>query len=912
MEFAVLGPLLLGDGTRWISPASARDRAFLGELLVHAGEPVTVEHLTEAVWRKRVPADPRNAVQVRISRLRRLLGPGSVANGPSGYSLRAGAADCLRFRELTRRGAEAQGDAAVDLLDQALSLWRGRAFADIPSSPCVDMEAFALEEARLVTFEDWAQASLDAGRHAELVTALRPVLNEHPLRERLRGQLMLALYRSGVPGEALETYRAGHAESVRELGLDPGPELRSLHEAILAGDPALSVPPPSSSVSARQVMVPRQLPAGVNDFVGRTELVGELTRTLGTPADGVPVVAVTGLGGIGKTSVALKAAHQVRGAFPDGQLFADLRGTSDAPRSPTSVLAQFIRALRGDGALPATEDELAVLYRSLLAERRVLVVLDDAADTAQVSLLLPGYQGSAAIVTSRTRLAALDGVQSFGLTALVPDHAAKLFADIVGAARAASEPEATERVLTACGGMPLAIRLIGARLATRPDLSVADMARRLSGSHPHLDEFDDGQRSVRTCLETSYVALPPATARGLRLLGLWDGEWFGPVQFAALADVFPGEAETALGHLIGAHLADAPEAGRYRLHDLVHEYASERVGREEGEPERDAAVRRLLTWYLNAADNARRAIRPSRDSAPPPYEGPAEVPGFADRESALGWLERERANLTALAERAGRRQMHDLVWYAPLVLADVCHLRGYWSDWLALCETGLRAARRLADPRPETVVANLAGVVCLSLRRLDEAIEHFRRAAELNHASGDQIMEGFVLNNLGDAYHATGSNAQAVEVLHRALTIAEQTDSPHLRGAALYNLACVDVDAGRLDEALQRYNEARDTYRSSGRPDAEGQVLTGLAAVQQRLGQDTAALESLRQAVRVHRDAGNRPGQAAALRDLGDAHRRAGDLVQARRAWTVAHELLAAVGSTQAADIRARLSEAGG
>jgi DNA-binding SARP family transcriptional activator/tetratricopeptide (TPR) repeat protein len=947
VQFGILGTVeARADGGRQVRLGGPRERKVLAALLLREGRGVRIEYLTEVVWGERPPATSRAQIHNSVAALRRGLAgaaPASteIESAKGAFTLHVGEAgfDARRFARKTAEADEliagGQPVEAADRLRDALDLWRGPALDGVDSDE-LRGHAQQLDEQRMTALERRIELDLSLGRHDVLTGELSALTIQYPLRERFVAQHMLALYRAHRQADALAAFHTCRTLLMKELAVEPGPALTLLHGRMLRGDDELLMPPAASvepgrpipaRVSAdsrpaprpgpqppqarRPVPAPRQLPAGVNDFVGRGRTVEEVCAALAIQTGAVPVVTVAGMGGIGKTSLAIRVAHLARERFPDGQLFADLRGSRETPRSPVDVLARFVRALGHDDTLPAGEDELATLYRSLLCDRRVLIVLDDAAELAQIRPLLPGYQGSAAIVTSRRRLAGLDGARAFDLDGLDPVLAADLFGGIVGADRVTAEPEATETVLAACAGMPLALRLLGARLASRPDWAIADLARRLTERPAPLDEMTDGDRSVRNGLEASFAMLDPLAARHLHLLGLWDGASFGPAQFAALTGASVAETETELGALIGVHLVQAPALGRYRLHDLVHQHAAESVLRLESRPDRDAAVRRLLTWYLNAADNARRAIRPVRDTAMPHYEGPAPVPEFAESAAALDWLDQEHGNLTATARAALRSEMYDLVWCVPLVLADLCQLRGYWTEWLNLCELGLSAARSLPDRRPEAVIANIAGTACLALRRLDEAVEHYSRAAELNRESGSRLLEGFILNNLGDTLHALGANERAVEALTRALAIAEESDSVRLLGHVLFNLGNVDAAEGRLDSAVERYRRACEIYRTIGRVDAEGQVFTALAAAYQRLDRGCEALEALEQAVRVHRDSGDRPNQAAALRDLGDALWQADQPERAHAAWSSACELLEGMDGPDAVEIRSRLARFG-
>ena len=663
MRFRLLGPVEVRAGEDWRGIGAPKWRSVLAALLIHPGQIVSADTLIGELWRDEPPARAANLVSIYVLRLRRLMddpdGHLLVTRAP-GYLLRVAGddTDALLFEAMVRDGrrAFAAGDpeGAASRLTEALGLWYGRPLADVPPTPLVEAEAERLGELRLGADELRITAELALGGHDQAVAELRRLLADHPLREGLWLLLMRALDGAGRHAEALEAYGQARDAISGQLGVDPGAELRQLHADLLAKDtaPAGAVfvpggttprrpprswggcPPPDPAGPARErptapASGPAQLPADIADFTGRDEQVKRLSDLLsGTGASGDPgavrIAVVAGAGGLGKTSLAVHAAHRVRRRFPDGQLYVDLLGATAAPLLPGDVLARFLRDLGVDGRdIPVDEDERAARYRTTLARRRMLVVLDNARDAAQVRPLLPGSASCAVLVTTRSRMPDLASTKLVDLNVLDDDEALKLFVKVVGEERAAAEPEATAELLDACAGLPLAIRICAARLVTRSGWTIRAMAGRLTDEHRRLDEMRAGDLAVRASFEVSFTSLPPSTdkqgidpALAFRLLGLWQGPSISAAAAAALFGVPEYSAEDALEVLVDTHLLESVATDRYRFHDLLRVYAAERAADDLLAAERDAAVTRLLTWYMRTADAAATAVAPHRYNIP--------------------------------------------------------------------------------------------------------------------------------------------------------------------------------------------------------------------------------------------------------------------------------------------------------
>src|SRR5689334_2303269 len=650
MRFRLLGPLEVLVGDDWRAIGAPKWRSVLAALLIHPGQIVSADTLISEVWGDEPPARAANLVSIYVLRLRRLMADADnqllVTRAP-GYQLRVSATDtdALLFEALVRDGrrAYAAGDpqAPARLLTEALGLWHGRPLADVPPTPLVEAEAERLSELRLGAAELRITAELTLGGHDQAVAELRRLLADHPLREGLWLLLMRALDGAGRHAEALEVYGRAREAISAQLGVDPGAELRQLYAELLAKDTAVpggvisagSVPAGTSAAQPatpetereeprRSVRVaeppPAQLPADVVDFTGRDEQVERLADLLshaaeaaGSDPGAVRIAVVAGTGGLGKTSLAVHAAHRVRGSFPDGQLYVDLLGATPNPVPAGDVLARFLRDLGVDGRdVPVDEAERAARYRTVLAGRRMLVVLDNARDAAQVRPLLPGTASSAVLVTTRSRMPDLASTRLVDLNVLDDDDALKLFVKVVGEQRAAAEPEATAELLEACAGLPLAIRICAARLATRSGWTIAAMAARLRDVHRRLDEMRAGDLAVRASFQVSFASLPASTgpgdtgpggidpARAFCLLGLWTGPSIAAAAAAALFGIPEYSATDALEVLVDAHLLESVGTDRYRFHDLLRVYAAERADGDLPAAERNAALTRLLTWYL--------------------------------------------------------------------------------------------------------------------------------------------------------------------------------------------------------------------------------------------------------------------------------------------------------------------------
>src|SRR5215469_4852961 len=590
--FRILGPLEVWAGEGWTKIGAAKQRSLLATLLLRPGEPVSTDVLIDQVWPEKPPAKAANLLSVYVHHLRRRIGDagGSVlVTRAPGYQLVLGPGelDAHEFAGLVTDGRQALAsgapDRAVDLLTEALELWRGPALADVPATALVAAEADRLGQSRLEALELRAEANLACGRFAQVLPEVRRLLADHPLQEKLWALQMRALYGAGRQAEALEVYEQARNKIADELGVDPGAELRQLYHQILNADddqPVMPLTPADSVLVLASAPVPAQLPADIPDFTGRSEQVGQLRELLTRAGEedspgAVRVVLVVGSGGLGKSALAVHAAHLLASQFPDGQLYANLLGATQ-PADPAEVLGRFLRDLGVDGhRIPLGEEERAAHFRTRLAGKQVLIVLDDARDAAQVMPLLPGSASCAVLVTARNWLPELVGSAVLDLEVLSPDEGRELFTRVVGAKRVTAEPAAADEVLAACVGLPLAIRIAGARLATRSAWSVRTLADRLADERRRLDELRVGNLAVRASFEVSFASLRREAANGsgpagaFRLLGLWTGPW---IQLPA-ASALLGKPEAATGDaldvLVDAHLLESPEPYRYRFHDLL-------------------------------------------------------------------------------------------------------------------------------------------------------------------------------------------------------------------------------------------------------------------------------------------------------------------------------------------------------
>ncbi|MBF8184550.1 winged helix-turn-helix domain-containing protein [Nonomuraea sp. K274] len=647
--FGILGPLIVTVGGRPVHLGGPRARAALAALLLADGQIVPIERLIDQIWEDEPPASGRNQVMIAVSTLRKAFrtaggDPDLIETVACGYRIRTADLDAHQAEVNLAQARQAPLAWKAALLRETLGLWRGQVLAGISTRP-LRAVASRWEELRLSVLEDWAEAELDLGRHRELVGVLGVSVAEHPLRERIRAQLMLALHRSGRQAEALEVYDQGRAVLVEELGLEPGHVLRDMHAAILRDEPgvrwagagarpARAAGGESGTWQAGSGVRPAQLPPAVSAFTGRRRELGALD-TLLDRQDGsgeLPLCVVYGMAGVGKTGLAVSWAHRVADRFPDGQLFADLRGHARhaPPLRPEAVLARFLRALGlPERSIPAGLDERTALFRSLLEGRRALIVLDDAASAAQVRPLLAGSDSCCVVITSRSPLGGLvaqDGARCVGLDVLSPQEAEELLGRMVGAERMARERPAARELGELCDRLPLALRIAAAKLMARSDWTVSGMAARLESEQGRLDELRHAELEVRGSFELSYRALPQAAKVAFRRLGLLDPPGgFAAWTVAALAEVPLPIAEKLCEHLVDAQLArpldqDATGCPRYGFHDLVRLFSKERAHVEEALDSRTAAVvpRDELSARARRADQeARRARVPVGDTIPP-------------------------------------------------------------------------------------------------------------------------------------------------------------------------------------------------------------------------------------------------------------------------------------------------------
>lgn len=908
VRFGVLGPLGADTGSGPVVLPAAKPRVLLGVLLCQANQPVSADRLLHALWGDDIPRAAPDNLRQYVLKLRRVLDdPHRIAKQEGGYALRVepGELDADRFETLAELGRDAL--AAGDLtrgaaaLREALALWRGAAYAGLEDVDLVRSEAARLEERHLAVREARIEIDLSLGWHAELVPELSRLTADHPLRERFRTQLMLALYRSGRQSEALQVYHDTRRLLAEEMGIDPGPELRRLEHAILVADPELDHRAGAVPTGSR---VPSLLPADIASFVGRRrelERLHELRRSR-TAATAMVISAIAGTAGVGKTALAVRWAHRIRPEFPDGQLYVNMRGYDpEQPLAPADALAGFLRALGVRAQdIPATLDDRAARYRSELAGRRVLVLLDNAASVEQIRPLLPGTPGCLVIVTSRdalTGLVALHDAQRLELDLLAPDEGVDLLRELVGS-RVDREPEAAARLVARCAGLPLAVRLAAELAAARPTVGLGQLAADLADHQRRLDlldAHDDARAAVRTVFSWSYRHLGSAPARLFRLLGLHPGPHVDLPAAAALGATGAEQAGRSLIMLERAHLIQPLGTDRWAMHDLLRAYAAELAVAEEPPEVRRAALSGLAEHYAGAVAAATAAIRP-----PGPRPGPDLRPEAAT--AAWAWLDSERPNLVAVCGHCAASGQDDRVITLATALAHYLDAGGHFADAETLHTHAQAAATRTGDVAAEaSALANL-GRAYRRQGRLQRAGETYERALALYPRTADRLGQAYALRNLGSVYWRQGRYPAAARSYGLALTLCRQNGDTAGQAEAMRSLGLLNERLGRRAEAADQLSAALDLYRRLGDGFSEAHVLSALGRVQQRRGSlDQAAAQLARNLSRL-RETGDRTGEAYALTDLAGVDRHRGRLDGARR------HLDAAVTSLR--DIGDRASEA--
>ncbi|AVT28449.1 hypothetical protein C6361_01840 [Plantactinospora sp. BC1] len=970
VQFRILGPLEVAVGGRQIAVPLGRQQITMAMLLLHPGQVTPADRIAEAVWEDRMPATPANQIAICIHALRRKFSAAGadekiITTRAPGYLLRPapGSIDTHVVEEHAAAARKALADGAVEVaaerLRAALAVWRGRCLAGI-TSRVLQPEIIKWEERRLALTEEYFQAELQLGHHVDIISQLQAFVAEHPLREKARVRLMVALYRAGRQADALNAFHDARRVLKDELGLDPGAALQATHRAILRGElsppaggpgPEMAdeAPEPARSASAagrtggvrgpaagtgagaathrvptadehaddlpagggepvrrpapaapdlapgggpealpggvepgrllgpvaipdvrpgsaepvrpetaragrHPDIRPRMLPADIADLTGRHGEAEELERAL-TPDDRavLPIALVAGRGGVGKTTIAIHVAHRLSPVFPDGQLYVDLRGAHQPAADPLEVITRFLRELGADtSTIPDGLEARAALYRSLLADRRVLLVLDNAADERQIEPLLPGSPGCAVLITSRYRLTCLAGVRLVDLAALESDQAIQLLTWIVGASRVEVEPRAAEDLARFCGGLPLAVRVIGARLAAKPHWSLAQMVTRLADESRRLDELAHGSLEVRASLALSYQALEPAARLLFRRLALLDVVDFAAWVAAPLLESSMQEAEDLLERLVDARLVDvfcrdATGNLRYGFHDLVRLYARERVEEAESAEERTAAVGRVCSALLHLTEQAHRRVYGGDYVV---VHGPAPRWRLDERtvqrltEAPLAWYDAERRTIVSAVRQTAAAGMSALCWDLAGTALSMFGVRSHYDEWRETHEVSLFAAR----------------------------------------AANDRCGEAVLLTGLGDLYVVQQRYEQAAERLGGALEIFDEIGNWHGYGLALRKVAYIDSVYGRTDEALRRYETACRLLREAGDRGAQAHVLRWTSQIYLERGQPERARPYMEEALAVAEGSNGR-ARAQSLYLFGELHLATGDLETADKTF---------------------------
>ena len=921
----LLGPVdAVVDGV--VRPVEgARRKALLAMLALRAGEVVSADLITDVLWADAPPATAANTVQSHVSHLRRVLGSRTVVRARSpGYLLDAGnePTDLVVVERLVREGTRSRDPVeGARLLQAAVDLWRGPPLMDVVPSPWFDEQIRRLDALRLQARESLVDQRLAGGAHRQLVGELERLCGEHPLHERVHGQLMLALYRSGRQADALAVYRGLRRTLDEELGIEPGHELVQLETAILRQDESLDLPPAVSSmppaVPPTPAMVPdptprsvpAQLPLGVRAFAGRNAELAELTALLrdseesgqGSEVPEVVICAISGAPGTGKTSLAVHWAHQMVGQYPDGQLYVNLRGFDpDAPAvDPADVIARFLVAFGVPAAsVPPGLEAGAALFRSVVAGRRVLVVLDNARDSEHVRHLLPGAPGCLVLVTSRDQLSGLvvtEGAHVVVLGPLGPAGARELLTRRLGRRRVEGASAALDAMTEHCARLPLALAVAAARAATRPDVPLQVLATEMAAMPGRLDAFTGGDAAtdVRRVFDWSYRALTPPAARLFRLLGLSPGPDVALHPAACLAGVSAESATRLLAELGAASLLLERAPGRHTLHDLLRAYARELALCCDGEQDRRDALQRLLEHYLHSAHAAVLLLDPARAALPlPPASNGVVVAGHSDHDRALGWFGQELEALVAAVRMSADLRLDDYTWRLAWCLTTYLDWVGNTRDLVGTQELALIALERLGRPDAQAHAHRDIGRTLARTGDHDRAGWHLERARRLYEELGDAAGQARAHHSIGWLLQIQGRFREALAHTQEELRLSEAAGDRVWQARALDANGWLHAKLGEHQQALDFCERALPVMQELGDRHGEGGTWDTLGLAYLHLADLSKAVTSFERAADLFRQVGDRPSEADVLLRLGDAHRTGGNIDLAQGAWRNAVAIL--------------------
>ena len=920
MELRLLGPVRAFVGADEVPLGPRQQRMVLAVLALEVNQPVPVERLVECLWPDDPPRSASHAIRVQVSKLRAILADAdtgmTIATAGTGYQLAADPQhiDVHQFLDGVARARQAADDRTrVTLLDQALGLWTGPALADTAAPEIRERLCAGLEESRLVALEDHFDALLRLGGHQEVLGEITMLVNTHPTRERLVRHLMLALHRSGQTARALDVARQTRAYLAEELGIDPGPELQQLEVGILRNDPNLL----TKDGVRWPAVVPRQLPPPSAHFVGRADELRHLDGRLDV-AGLMVISAIGGTAGIGKTALAVQWGHRHVARFPDGQLYVNLRGFDPAGEPmPTAVAVRgFLTALGVPAQnVPTDPAEQVALYRSHMAQRRMLVVLDNARDAEQVRPLLPGAAGCLVLVTSRDQLAglvALDGAVPLTLDLLSRQEARDLLVERLGRERVDRDEAVVDELIELCARLPLAVNIAAAHATLHPSRPLAALVDELRDAHLDTLSIGDATADVRAVFSWSYRTLSPEAARVFRLLGLHPGADIGLPAAAALTALEPSHTRRLLDELSRAHLVTERAPGRYTFHDLLRVYAADQVQVHDGEADRDDALRRLLDFYTHTAHIGERLLAPQRVFVPFKPSAETRPVSLPDGPAAAAWFDTEHANLLAAQQVAVAHGWHDITWQLAWNLTTFHTRRGLRRDDLAVWQAGDAAAAHIADPVTRAQTHRRLGVAYVQVGRHAEGIGQLERALALAEEQRILSEQGFAHYQLSWAWVQSGDARQALLHATEAASDFQALDLPEWEASAHMQVGWCLAQLGDYETA--RLHSLEALRLDGGRtPDVIADTCLNLGYIDFHTGHHDEAVQYYRQALSLKRSLGHVDEYADTLDKLGHPHVALGQHDQARSVWSEALELYRQQGRFEDADrVRRQLDDMDG